>query len=112
MDGSRKKLTKLLGKKLEYTATFHRYEGSKALLTGVKHKGKEYSDHVWVGYCYALQGFKTKTKIGFRATAETYKDKRGMRKHGLSRCHNYHVDEEAFDTMKHDERQRYLRSRK
>lgn len=112
MDKLRKKLNKLLGKKLEYTAVFDKVINGKALLIDVKYKGKTYTDHIWVGHCYILQGLSFKTKIVFLATAETYKDKHGVRKNGLSRCHRYRVDEEAFDIIKHDKEQRKIRGRK
>ena len=112
MDNNRKKLNKLLGKKLEYTAVFKKYNGDKALLTEVCYKGKSYTDHAWVSYHNTLRGFKIKTKIAFYATATTYTDSHGVRKNGLNRCHRYRVDEEAFDIVKHDNEQRYLRGKK
>ena len=112
-DISRKKLNKLLGKSIQYKATFMRMHvrGGKevALLSDITYDGKLVADHVWVEAAYTLTKLEPKTGIKFIAIAYTYTDKQDRRKNGLSRCRNYHVTSEGAEQAKEDDYQRFLR---
>ena len=115
-DISRKKLNKLLGKQVEYKATFMRsYErGGKrmALLADVSYDGKLVADHVWVNMTNTLTVIDNETYIKFNAIAYTYTDSQKRRKNGLKGCRNYHIVNDGIDQAKVDDYQRFLRCRK
>ena len=106
---TRKKLVKFLGKDLKYTATYQSSKGTKAVLVDVYHKGKYICDHVNVSLHYTLQKLTYGTELSFTAVAITYKDTFNIRKHGLSKCHNYLPKHEGHDIVKHDNYQKRKR---
>lgn len=110
-DITRKKLNKLLGKIVEYRATYVRkdYLGKRGLLVDVTQDGKLVTDHAWVDLSHSLSSFDPQTEIKFKATAYTYKDNGGQRKNGLTKCHNYRIYSEGEEQAKEDDKQRYLR---
>lgn len=107
---SRKKLVKLLGKDVEYTATFKRINENRAVLIDLKHKGKYLCDHVNVSKHYLLTALEADTEISFNATAYTYRDSKGVRKHGLSKCHKYMPVHEGNYRVQHDNDQKRKRN--
>ena len=106
---TRKKLVKLLGKNLEYTATYQSSKGTRAVLVDVHHKGKYLCDHVNVSLHYTLQKVAYGTEVSFNATAITYKDSFDVRKHGLGKCHSYLPIHEGHNIVKHDNDQKRKR---
>ena len=111
-DPSRRKLIKLLGKKLQYSAIFLKSKDKSALLIDVSHKGKIYTDHIWVSYSSVLEKLNCKAKIIFFATAKTYIDSYGVRKYGLDKCHSYQEDKGVYDVIEHNKNQRNKRMKK
>lgn len=111
-DITRKKLNKLLGKSIEYRATFVRKDNSekRALLVDVTYGGKLVTDHAWVDLAMTLEVLEQNTDIKFTAVAYTYKDSRGNRKNGLNKCRNFHLYNEGVEQAKEDNKQRYLRT--
>ena len=109
---TRKKLLKLMGKELEYTGTLYRFDGSGAVLINVKYKGKLVTDHVWVSATTKLQSFKEHDRLVFTATAITYTDSKGVRKHGLEKCFSYMLDTTGLHTILHDKKYSILRHKK
>lgn len=107
----RKKLLKLLGKDVEYSAVFKHIKGSSAVLLNVCHNGKLLCDHVCVSAHYTLKKMENGTEIVFNATAHTYTDTKGVRKHGLEKCHNYHVKHDGYKIVKKDDAQKKARKR-
>jgi len=102
---SKRKLNKLLGKELQYTAIYKgkSKDKNRALLLNVEHKGKEYTDHVWVKLQHHLISKKPGTKIKFSAVAYMYNDKKNRRKQGLDRCRDYETYIEHYEQIKHEE---------
>ena len=98
---TKRKFSKLLGKKVEYvgvkTEPAEEHEGGRVLLTNVRHKGKLYADHAWIGNTDALDRFEFGEKIGFTGVAIMYTDSNGERKQGLYRCHNFHTIHDTYD---------------
>lgn len=105
----RKKLQKLLGKEVEYTAIFDKRKEAQACLTDVKYNGKTFTDHVWVKYTDRMAKYEHGTEIRFFATAYTYKDSHDVRKHGISKCHRFMVVDEQYDTAMKDTEERMKR---
>ena len=101
---ARKKLLKLMGKSVEYTAKIQRICEDGVLLTNVKYKNKVMTDHVWVGKTLNLSGISLGKIVVFMATAITYTDSRGNRKHGLNQCFNFIEDTEARKILSHDKK--------
>ena len=105
---SRKKLLKLIGKELEYTATFDKVcaFGTNVVLEDVKYKGKLLTDHVWVKKSESMDKYKHGDVLRFKATAHTYTDKVGERKNGLGRCHHFMMVNDSYDdcSRNYDER--------
>ena len=91
---NKRKFSKLLNKKAEYTATKldtpYPHEGGRILLKDVRYKGKLYADHIWVTNTDALERFEHGSEIGFTGTGYMYTDKFSIRKQGLKHCHDYH----------------------
>jgi len=103
---NRKKLQKLLGKDVEWTATMYRYgeNMNNVMLVDVKHKGKLMTDHVWISNYDSIKQFELGTELRFNAVAVTYKDSKGRRKHGLKRCHSFMVNDTKYiDAIKDGE---------
>ena len=92
MNTNKRKFSKLLNKEVEYTAIRKQISnnGSRILLTDVKHKGKLYADHAWVVKASTLEDIDAETNIIFNATAYMYNDKFNVRKQGLKNCNSYH----------------------
>ena len=107
----RKKLQKLLGKEVEYVATFSRIadSGNNVLFTTVTQNGKEYTDHIWVNHYDRLDRYKDGDLVRFYATAYTYTDSHGVRKYGLSNCHRFMLFNEQYDVAMEDTAQRMRR---
>lgn len=103
---NRKKMSKLFGKLLDYTATVGKESEEKGstLLLNVCYKGKEVSDHCWVSTTHALTAFKEGDEITFKGVATTYKCKQQERKNGLERCQSYFLvsDKQAMAIHNHD----------
>lgn len=99
---ARSKLLKLIGKEVVYTATLERFSSGSAILVDVCYKGKEVADHVWINKSKILCGFDIGSRLCFKATAYTYKDTNGKRKHGLTEAHGYNLDTLALETLRHD----------
>jgi hypothetical protein len=103
---SRKKLSKLFGKLLPYSATIGRLSDDEenVLLLNVCQGGKEVSDHCWISRVHALKAFNIGDEITFHAVATTYKDKKGRRKNGLIKCQSYFLvdHKKAMDIHNHD----------
>lgn len=93
-----------MGKTVTYTATLERFSGINAVLVNVHHKGKFFSDHVWMRCSKKLESFSEGDKLRFTATAYTYKDTNGERKHGLTKAHNYDIDDGFIETLIHDKK--------
>lgn len=93
-----------MGKSVEYTATIEKVQEEGILLTDVKYKNKIMTDHVWVGRTIALGALTAGTNVVFMATAITYTDSRGNRKHGLNQCFNFVEDTEARLILQHDKK--------
>ena len=106
---TRKKLLKLMGKEVEYKAKLLRFEGNGALLINIEYKGKVVTDHVWVSATMKLSTFNIGDVLIFSATATTYKDSKGVRKHGLEKCFNYMLDDEALHRLIHDKKHSIMR---
>lgn len=102
---SRKKLIKLLNKELEYTGTFEKIGngGDNICITNVKHNGKTVTDHVWIGLSRESHGASVGDEVRFTATARTYKDTRGERKHGLSQCHDFRTNTKEYRDLSADD---------
>ena len=111
-DITRKKLVKLLGKSVEYTAILGRKSvtTNQTLIMDVMYQGKLVSDHMWVEAGLALNKIAIGTDISFRAVAHTYKDAHGYRKNGLNDCSNYKAVNAGVKQAKEDNKQKYLRS--
>lgn len=110
---TRKKLLKLIDKAVEYTATIGRFQGTRALLLDIHYDGKLICDHAWVSATKALLIHEVGEEVMFTATAYTYKDKQNVRKHGLTKCHNYtKYNKEAIETLLRDKEEAGKRCRK
>ncbi len=98
---TRKKLKKLLGKQLEYTGIVGNLctTGTRVCIESVQHQGKEVTDHAWITLIDSLRTHPKGTRIKFMGTAYTYTDKRGKRKHGLSKCSRFIVTNKAYDEV-------------
>ena len=90
---TKRKFSKLLGKKAEYTGVKTEpeveHEGGRTLFLDIKHKGKLYSDHIWVKTTEKINRFEFDTEVGFKAIGYMYTDNHGVRKQGLTRCHEF-----------------------
>lgn len=110
---TRKKLLKLIGKELEYSATVGRLGSEDGiLLLDVCHKGKLVSDHCWVSTNRTIETFEKGSRVIFKATATTYRDKQGNRKHGLDKCYDYLLDTEVRKILEHDKQHSMMRRKK
>lgn len=110
---TRKKLLKLIGKELEYCATVGRLGTNDGiLLLDVCHKGKFVTDHCWVSTNRTIETFEKGSRVIFNATATTYKDTQGNRKHGLDKCYDYRLDNEVRKILEHDKQHSIKRQRK
>jgi len=107
---NRKKLYKLLGKDVEYTAIFTSHTGSRAVLTNLKHNGKLLCDHVCVSYHYALTRLEHGAEVIFNATATSYRDSRNERKYGINQCYKYRPVGCGYDVVKEDNAQKKKRA--
>lgn len=112
MNYNRKRLSRLIGKELEYTATISIRSGANdnICLKDIKYKGKMVSDHCWVLH-WNLTEFENGTDIVFKATACTYKDRHNVRKTGLRDLHNV----KRYNEDIHDElygSHKYINARK
>jgi hypothetical protein len=106
---SRKKFSRLLGKELEYSATFCCVNDTRVVVKDVHQDGKYITDHVCISNCYALNKFKDGDKISFTGTASTYTDSKGVRKHGLQKCHDYRKSNDSYQVVMHDHTHRTKR---
>jgi len=99
---SRCKLKKLMGKEKKFTAILRwRDNGTRILFTHVKHKGKEYADHINAFGNNGIEKFKLKgQEVTFTATAHTYTDSRGIRKYGLNNIK--HIEPLEFSNILHE----------
>jgi len=107
-NSSRKKLNKLIGKRVIYTATISRITDTTVLLENVCHNGKMVTDHVWISKNNF--DFKDEDEVQFSAVAETYKDSHGARKTGLGYVRHivYKLDEQSI-AIKQDDKQAFKR---
>lgn len=108
----RKKLQKLLGKELEYTATYDKKKGGQVCLVDVEYGGKVFADHVWVHYADRMAKYKHGDKLRFFAVAYTYKDSFNVRKNGINRCHSYMIVDDQYDVAMKDTEERLKRTRR
>ncbi len=108
---NRKKLLKVIGKELEYTATFEKIcdFGENVCLVDVKHKGKVLTDHIWTGLTDNLAQFNEGDELKFKATARTYKDRKGNRKNGLYKCYNFRRVDNPVEIAMQDTKYRIKR---
>ncbi len=99
---SRKKMTKLIGREVEWVGTMTRFsdDGNNVMLVDVSHKGKILTDHVWIKIYDKIKLLKLGTKIKFIGIARTYTDSHGVRKNGLYKCFDFDIyDEEYFEAL-------------
>lgn len=110
----RKKLTRLIGKELTYTATFDKVGncGLNICVTNVKQGGKTLTDHAWIQLSMGLSPLiKMGDLMSFTATARTYKDTKGTRKNGLHKCHKFKVLNEEYESEVKKEEENFRRKR-
>lgn len=107
----RKKLTKLLGKSVRYEGVVDRFENESVLLINITHEGKTYTDHVWVNLTKSCMAYEPGEHLSFLATAVTYTDSKGIRKHGLSKvCQVCLVKDRAnLEDFKHNKKMKARR---
>jgi hypothetical protein len=113
----RRKLRKLLGKELEYTAVIRcvitKTTGKRrVILLDVKQNGKLICDHIWIHEMMAIEKIDDNAEVIFNAIASTYNDSKGERKIGLKQCFNFRVYTPILDMMKHDGKHAARRHRK
>ena len=99
---TRKKILKMIGVEAEWIGTFTKIDerGENVMLVNVTHKGKEFTDHLWIPLHEKIEKIELGTKVRFLGTGKTYTDNVGRRKHGLNRCHNFQrYDETYFDSL-------------
>ena len=105
---TRKKLARLIGKQVKYTATIGTdvdVGGKTLCLNDIKHKGKIVTDHVWA-LVYKFKDFNPGDVVEFIGTAYTYFDKHKNRKTGLREINSVKrylgdMHEEVHDAFKH-----------
>ena len=107
----RRELKKYLGKNIEYEGniSFPRNK-DHIIITNVRKDGKLVTDHIWIEKNEALKNMRNKTKIVFRATAESYKDSHNNRKYGLKRCHGFRTYQETFKEVQNDANEKRKRN--
>lgn len=97
----RKRLARLVGKSLEYTATVGNTAktNSHICLTDIKHNNKMVADHLWCSRAGVME-FKEGDHIMFKASVNTYTDTKGERKCGIhSMCSVVRYDESIHDSV-------------
>jgi len=96
---SRKKLIKLLGKEIRYTATINSLgtSGFNICLVDVKYKDKLVTDHAWIHISRSIARMSKGDNVSFIGTAKTYIDNSGKRNHGLSKCHDFTIINEEYE---------------
>ena len=113
---SKRKLSKLLGKNLKYTAFIEEFSIDKHryLLKDVRHEGKAYADHLWILPTTGTKTIDAGSKIMFEATAYMYNDKFDVRKQGLNHCKNFQTlsDDYHEQIIKEKDDAKYKRRRK
>jgi hypothetical protein len=105
---SRKRLARLIGKEVKYTATITGHVdvgGKTTCLQRIKHKGKNVADHVWILRGPFMQ-FNRGDKVEFTGKAYTYHDKYNKRKTGIITIGNVkrhlgEIHEEIHDSYRH-----------
>lgn len=103
---TKRKLSKLLGKDLQYTAILGEFSKQKGriLLTNVRHEGKLYADHVWILRTTGTKNIKEDSRIMFDAISYMYNDKFNIRKQGLNYCKNFQTLDEDYHNQLDQER--------
>ena len=98
---TKRKFSKLMGKRAEYTAVKKKpgteHEGRRTLFSDVRYRGKLYADHIWVKTTETVDRFEFGTKIGFFGIGYMYTDSHGVRKEGLTKCHQFHTLYDTYD---------------
>ena len=99
---NKRKLSKLLGKELQYTAILGRFceQKRRILLTSVEQDNKLYAQHIWIEKNKDLDRIDIGEQIAFKAISYMYNDKFNIRKQGLNKCRSFHkVDEDYLSLM-------------
>lgn len=98
----RGKLKNLIGKEKTFTAILAwRDNGTRILLKNVKHKGKEYTDHINTFSNCGIEKWKLNgQEVSFTATAFTYTDSKNIRKYGLNNIK--HLEALEFSDILHE----------
>ena len=86
---TKRKLNKLLNRCKVYVATIDVVRDNNMCIVDVRHKGKLVADHLWIRKGKFAEKLTAGISISFEGIAHTYKDKKGIRKLGLSSCHNF-----------------------
>ena len=102
---NRKRLTKLLGKRLEYTAILGEYCENKEriIIKDIKHKSKKYADHCWIKKSSSMKNINIGDQLHFQAEAYMYNDKFNVRKEGLKFCKNFQKLSDDFNNQMNKE---------
>ena len=92
---TKRKFSKLLNKEAIYTAILKHVadkgEGTRVMISDVKHKNKLYADHAWISRSISTDKIPYNTEISFTGTAYMYNDKFDVRKQGLKSCKNFEI---------------------
>ncbi len=99
----RKKLGKILGKEVLYTATVSGVgrSGEYVSLQDVKYKGKLFADHIWTNNTVHIEKIEFGTRVGFLGTAVSYVSS-GIRKYGIRQIHSYRILNDGSEISMND----------
>lgn len=95
----RKRLSKLLGKRVAYTATVNTIRGCNVCLVNVCHKGKEVADHLWCSCKFIIENYEKGTEIDFTAVAYTYRDTKNIRKNGIKNLLGFKESDKEYEDV-------------